>query len=183
MPTFSNASQNIVSARGKTPEFGADVFLAPNAYVIGDVKVGDRASIWYNVTIRGDVMPIRIGNETNVQDGSVLHGTYGKFGCTLEDRVTVGHQVTLHGCHIGRETLIGMGSIVMDGAHVGEQCIVGAGSLVTEGTRIPPRSLVFGRPAKVIRELKPEEIESLRLSADNYLLYKTWYLPEENSSP
>lgn len=175
MATSSDASQNILSVRGHRPELGSEVYVAPNAFLIGDVKVGSRSSIWFNVTIRGDVMPIRLGNEVNVQDGSVLHGTYGKFGCTLEDRVTVGHQVTLHGCHIGRETLIGMGSTVMDGARVGEQCLVGAGSLITEGTDIAPRSLVFGRPAKVIRALKPEEIESLRLSADNYLLYKTWY--------
>ncbi|MBX2986528.1 MAG: gamma carbonic anhydrase family protein [Bdellovibrionaceae bacterium] len=169
--------KNLIPARGFTPEIGRDVFLAPNAFVIGDVKIGERASIWFNVTVRGDVMPIRIGAETNIQDGSVLHGTYGKFGCTLEDRVTIGHLVTLHGCHIGRETLIGMGCTVMDGAQVGEQCLIGAGSLVTEGMKIPPRHLAFGRPAKVVRPLKPEEIESLRLSADNYLLYQTWYEP------
>lgn len=167
--------KNLLSVRGFTPEIGRDVYVAPNAFVIGDVKIGDKSSIWFNVTLRGDVMPLRIGQEANIQDGSVLHGTYGKFGCTIHDRVTVGHLVTLHGCTIGRESLIGMGSTVMDGAEVGEQCLVGAGSLVTEGMKIPPRSLVFGRPAKVIRPLKPEEIESLRHSADNYLLYKTWY--------
>ncbi len=176
-------SSNLISVRGFTPELSDEVFVAPNAFVIGDVQIGPRSSVWYNVTIRGDVMPIRVGAEVNIQDGSVLHGTYGKFGCYLEDRVTVGHQVTLHGCHIGRETLVGMGSVVMDGAVIGEQCIVGAGSLVAQGTQVPPRSLVFGRPAKVIRDLKPEEIESLRLSADNYLLYKTWYEPEGTSSP
>lgn len=169
---------NMISVRGFTPEVASDVFVADNARIIGDVKVGKGSSIWYNVTIRGDVMPIRIGNEANVQDGSVLHGTYGKYGCTIHDRVTIGHQVTLHGCTIGRESLIGMGSIVMDGAVVGEQCIVGAGSLVTEGANFPPRSLIIGRPAKVKRELTAEEIKALSLSADNYLLYKTWYEKE-----
>lgn len=120
-------------------------------------------------------MPIRIGNEVNIQDGSVLHGTYGKFGCTVQDRVTIGHLVMLHGCTIGRESLIGMGSILMDGAVIGEQCIVGAGSLITENSSFPPRSLIIGRPAKVKRGLTSEEIMALSRSADNYLLYKTWY--------
>lgn len=168
-------SKNIISVRGFTPQVGRECYVAPSAYLIGDVVIGERSSIWFNVTLRGDVMPLRLGREVNIQDGSVLHGTYGEFGCTLEDRVTVGHQVTLHGCHIGRESLVGMGSTVMDGAVVGEQSLIGAGSLVTQGMKIPPRSLVFGRPAKVIRPLKPEEIESLSQSADNYLLYKSWY--------
>lgn len=166
---------NFVPVRGFTPRHGRECFIAPNSFLIGDVVIGDRSTVWYNVTIRGDVMPIRIGNEVNIQDGSVLHGTFEEHGCTLEDRVTVGHQVTLHGCHIERESLIGMGSTVMDGAVVGAQSLVGAGSLVTQGMKIPPRSLVFGRPAKVVRPLKDEEIESLGKSADNYLLYKTWY--------
>jgi carbonic anhydrase/acetyltransferase-like protein (isoleucine patch superfamily) len=173
--------QNIVSIRGFTPKMGEECFVAPNAYIIGDVDIGARSSVWYNVTIRGDVMPIRIGAESNIQDGSVLHGTYGKFGCTIGERVTVGHLVTLHGCTIGRETLVGMGSIVMDGAEIGEQCLIGAGSLVTPGTKIPPRSLVLGRPAKVARQLTAEEIESLAYSADNYLLYKSWYVAEAAS--
>ena len=164
-----------ISVRGFTPEVSEDVFVADNARIIGDVKIGSRSSIWYNVTIRGDVMPVRIGKEANIQDGSVLHGTYQKFGCNVEDRVTIGHLVMLHGCTIGRESLIGMGSIVMDGAEIGEQCIVGAGSLVTEGSKFPPRSLIMGRPAKVKRPLSEEEIKALSYSADNYLLYKTWY--------
>jgi len=164
-----------ISVRGFTPEISEDVFVADNARIIGDVKIGAKSSVWYNVTIRGDVMPIRIGKEANIQDGSVLHGTYQKFGCNIEDRVTIGHLVMLHGCTIGRESLIGMGSIVMDGAEIGAQSIVGAGSLVTEGSKFPPRSLILGRPAKVKRELTEEEIKALKYSADNYLLYKTWY--------
>jgi carbonic anhydrase/acetyltransferase-like protein (isoleucine patch superfamily) len=164
-----------ISVRGFTPEINEDVFVADNARIIGDVKIGAKSSVWYNVTIRGDVMPIRIGKEANIQDGSVLHGTYQKFGCNIEDRVTIGHLVMLHGCTIGRECLIGMGSIIMDGAEIGEQSIVGAGSLVTEGSKFPPRSLILGRPAKVKRELTEEELKALKYSADNYLLYKTWY--------
>ncbi len=167
--------KNIISARGFTPSIAKDSYIAPSAMVIGDVVLEAGTSVWFNSVIRGDVMPIRIGRESNVQDNCVLHGTFGKFGCTLEDRVTLGHSVILHGCHIGRESLIGMGSIVMDGAVIGEQSLVGAGSLVTEGSKFPPRSLIVGRPAKVKRPLTDEEIKSLSQSADNYLLYKTWY--------
>ncbi len=165
----------LLSVRGHTPSLEKDVFVADNARIIGDVKVGERSSIWYNVTIRGDVMPIRLGKEVNVQDGSVVHGTYGKYGTTLHDRVTIGHLVMLHGCEVGRCCLVGMGSIIMDGAKIGEYSLVGAGSLVTEGSDFPPRSLIVGRPARVKRSLTDEEVALLEKSADNYLLYKTWY--------
>lgn len=165
----------IRAVRGLSPQIADSAFVAENAVIIGDVVVGEKSSIWYNVTLRGDVMPLRIGRETNVQDGTVMHGTHGKFGCTLHDRVTIGHQVLLHGCEVGSGSLIGMGSIVMDGARIGEHCLVGAGSLVTEGKAFPPRSLILGRPAKLIRELTNEEIQLLEESADNYLLYATWY--------
>jgi gamma-carbonic anhydrase len=162
-------------ARGKRPQLGKDVFIAEGAQIISDVKIGDRVSIWYNTTLRGDVMPITIGQETNIQDGSVLHGTYGKFACEVGERVTIGHNVILHGCKIGNQCLIGMGSIVMDGAEIGEHSVVGAGSLVTEGKKFPPRSLIVGRPAVLKRPLNEDELNFLGQSADNYLLYKTWY--------
>jgi len=168
-------SSTIVSARGFTPEIGDDVFIADNSRIIGDVKIGQKSSVWYNVTIRGDVMPIRIGAETNIQDGSVLHGTYGKFGCEISDRVTIGHSVILHGCKINKKCLIGMGSIIMDGADIGECSVVGAGSLVTEGKKFEPYSLIVGRPAVFKRKLTEDEIKFLDQSADNYLLYKSWY--------
>lgn len=168
-------SEAFVRARGVSPIIAENVFVADNARIISDVEIGEGSSIWYNVVIRGDVMPIRIGKEVNVQDGTVIHGTYGKWGTTLHDRVTIGHLAMLHGCEIGRGTLVGMGSIIMDGVKVGEHCLIGAGSLLTEGTEIPPRSLVLGRPAKVKRTLTEEEIDLLEKSADNYLLYKTWY--------
>ncbi len=172
-------SKVVVRARGVAPVIGEDVFIADNARVISDVEIGDRSSIWYNVVIRGDVMPIRIGKEVNIQDGTVIHGTYGKWGTTLQDRVTIGHLVMLHGCEIGRGTLVGMGSIIMDGCKVGEHCLVGAGTLLVEGAEIPPRSLVVGRPGKVKRALTDDEVALLEKSADNYLLYKTWYEPED----
>ncbi|MBC7420705.1 MAG: gamma carbonic anhydrase family protein [Bdellovibrio sp.] len=165
----------IVTARGFTPKLGADVFVADGAQIIANVEIGERSSIWFNTTLRGDVMPIKIGKETNIQDGSVLHGTFGKFGCEVGDRVTIGHSVILHGCKIGTRCLIGMGSIIMDGAEIGEHSVVGAGSLVTEGKKFPPRSLIVGRPAVFKRELNEDELKFLEQSADNYLMYKTWY--------
>lgn len=166
---------SIISVRGVTPKLGKDCFIAPGAVVIGDVVMGDNCSVWFNVTLRGDVMPLRIGNEVNIQDGSVLHGTQNKVGVNIGHRVTVGHNVTLHGCDIGNECLIGMGSLIMDGAKIGNKCVIGAGSLLTEGTKIPDGVLVLGRPGKVVRELKAEEIAFLSQSADNYLKYKSWY--------
>lgn len=169
----------LIKARGKSPVLGKDVFVAEGAQIISDVSIGDRSSIWFNTTLRGDVMPIKIGSETNIQDGSVVHGTYGKSACEIGDRVTIGHQVTLHGCKIGNTCLIGMGSIVMDDAEIGDRSVVGAGSLVTEGKKFPAGSLIVGRPAVLKRALNEDELKFLEQSADNYLLYKTWY----NESP
>lgn len=165
----------LIKARGSEPQLAENVFVTDSSQIVGDVRIGTGSSIWFNTTLRGDVMPIHIGSETNVQDGSVLHGTFGKFACVVGNRVTIGHSVILHGCKIGNSCLIGMGSIIMDGAEISDQCVVGAGSLVTEGKQFPPKSLIMGRPAKFIRELNDAEIKFLEQSADNYLLYKTWY--------
>ena len=165
----------LLKIRGKAPQISEDVFVAESAVIIGDVKIGAKSSIWYNVTIRGDVMPITIGEESNIQDNSVLHGTFEKCGVVIGHRVTIGHSVILHGCKIDKACLIGMGSIVMDEVHIGEYSIVGAGSLVTEGKIFPPKSLIVGRPAVFKRQLTDHEVSLLEKSADNYLLYKTWY--------
>lgn len=165
------------SVRGFTPEIHEKAFVAETASIIGQVKIGEGSSIWFGCVLRGDVMPIEIGNEVNVQDNSVLHGTMNKVGVKIADRTTIGHGVILHGCDIGFECLIGMGSIIMDGAQIPDQCIVGAGSLVSQGAKFEPRSLIMGRPAKKIRDLKPEEIAFLSQSAENYKVYQTWYQP------
>ncbi len=165
----------LVTARGFSPKLGEEVFVAEGSQIIGDVQLGDKSSIWFNATLRGDVMPIVIGSETNIQDGSVLHGTYGKYACIVGNRVTIGHNVILHGCKVGTGSLVGMGSIVMDGAEIGEYSVVGAGSLVTEGKKFPPKSLIVGRPAVFKRVLNDEELSFLEQSADNYLQYKSWY--------
>ncbi len=168
----------LTQVRGHLPQVDEGVFIAPSADVIGDVKIGKRCSIWFRAVLRGDVMPIIIGDESNIQDGSIVHGTFGKCGATIGRRVTVGHNVILHGCQVEDLCLIGMGAILMDHSHIGPRCIVGAGSLVTEGAQFPEGSLILGRPAKVIRPLKPEELRFLDQSADNYLLYKSWYEEE-----
>jgi len=166
---------SLIEARGFKPSIGKDVFIADGAKIIGDVRIAEGASVWFNSTLRGDVMPITIGKETNIQDGSVLHGTYGQHACEVGERVTIGHNVILHGCKIGNTCLIGMGSVVMDGAVIGDRSVVGAGSLVTEGKSFPPGSLIVGRPAVLKRPLNEAELKFLEQSADNYLLYKTWY--------
>lgn len=167
---------NILPLLGFTPEIGTGTFVAPNASIIGDVKIGKNGSIWFSTVLRGDVGPIVIGDESNIQDGSVIHGSYGKAFATIGSRVTVGHSVILHGCTIGDLCLIGMGSLIMDNAVIPSRSIVGAGSLVTEGSTFPEEGwLILGRPAKAVRKLKDDELAFLSKSAGNYLMYKDWY--------
>lgn len=160
---------------GHTPKIGEGSLVVPSAQLIGDVTLGKRCSVWYNTTLRGDVMPIVVGDETNIQDNSVLHGTFKKAQARLGSRTTIGHSVILHGCQVGDLCLIGMGSILMDHVQIPDKCIVGAGSLVTEGSKFESGYLILGRPAKAVRLLNPDEIKFLDQSADNYLHYMTWY--------
>jgi gamma-carbonic anhydrase len=155
--------------KGTKPEIDASALVVDSAQIIGDVKIGEESSVWFNAVIRGDVNYIRVGKRTNIQDGCVLHVARKTLPLEIGDEVTVGHNVTLHACTIGSQCLIGMGATVMDGSEVGEQSIVGAGSLVTPNTKIPPKSLVLGSPAKVKRELTEEEIRGIRESAANYV--------------
>ena len=165
----------ILPLQGKAPQIGEGSFVAPSADLIGDVKIGKGCSIWFNTTLRGDVMPIVIGDETNIQDNSVIHGTYKKCGAVIGNRVTVGHSVILHGCRIDDLVLVGMGAIIMDQAHIPTRSIVGAGSLVTENATFPEGHLILGRPAKAVRPLNEKELAFLDKSADNYIEYMSWY--------
>ena len=167
--------------RGIHPQIHPTVFIEESAQIIGDVQIGRESSVWFNAVVRGDVFHIRIGERTNVQDGSVIHVTNGTHATILEDEVTIGHNVTLHGCYVERGSLIGIGSIVMDGVRVGAQSLVAAGSLVTPGTQIPPRSLVMGSPARVKRELTAEEIAGLKVFWNNYIEYTKVYLEERRA--
>lgn len=166
---------HLIRVRDKSPLISTNCFLAPTAQIIGDVSIGENSSIWYNVVLRGDVMPIKIGKDTNIQDGTVVHGTYNKCGAIIGDRVTVGHSAILHGCTLGDESFIGMGAVVMDNCEVAPQTMIGAGALLTENTKTQSGWLYLGRPAKAIRPLNPEELKFLKQSSDNYIFYKSWY--------
>jgi carbonic anhydrase/acetyltransferase-like protein (isoleucine patch superfamily) len=151
-----------------TPDIADSAWVADNAQVIGDVHMAADSSVWFSSVVRGDTATIRIGEGTNIQDGSVLHADVD-IPLTIGKHVTVGHMVQLHGCTIGDESLIGIGAVVLNGAKIGKNCLVGAGSLVTEGKEFPDGSMILGSPAKVVRQLTPEQIEGLRRSAQHYV--------------
>ena len=152
----------------RLPVLGHEAWVAPNATVIGDVRLGDQASIWWNAVARGDNDTISIGAGSNIQDGSVLHADAG-VPLTIGANVTVGHLVMLHGCTIGEQSLIGIKSVILNKAVIGRHCIIGANSLIPEGKVIPERSLVMGSPGKVVRELTDEEVARLLLAAQGYV--------------
>ena len=156
---------------GHRPSVDPSAFVAPQASVIGDVTVRAGSSIWYGAVVRGDVMPIRIGARTSIQDNSVVHATGGWSDTIVGDECTIGHSVILHGCHIGHRVLVGMGSIVLDEVEIGDGSMIGAGSLVTARTRIPPGVLAHGRPCKVVRELTDEERAKVLEASELYVRY------------
>lgn len=157
------------SYRGVLPRIAASAYIDPSAQVIGDVTVGERSSIWPNVSARGDVNFIRIGQESNIQDNCVLHCDAGEFPLIVGDRVTVGHLVMLHGCTIEDECVIGIGAIVLNGARVGKGSVIAAGALVPEGMQVPSGSMVMGVPGKIRREVTPEEQQRFRENARHYV--------------
>ncbi|MDF2693279.1 MAG: carbonic anhydrase, family 3 [Labilithrix sp.] len=161
----------IYAYKGVAPRLGHSVYIAPNATVIGDVVLGDEASVWFGAVIRGDVFPIRIGARTNLQDNAVVHITGDKAATTIGDDVTVGHLALLHGCTVGNRCLVGMGSIVLDGAIIEDECLIGAGSLVPPGMRVSSRSLMMGRPARKVRTLEDADLENIRNAGALYVQY------------
>ena len=164
---------------GTQPQIHETAYIAENAVVIGDVVIGENSSVWFGCVLRGDVNHIRIGSRTNVQDASVIHVSTKDNPTVLEDEVTVGHSVTLHGCYVETGSLIGIGAVVLDGVRVGRDCLVAAGSLVTPNTQLPPRSLVMGSPAKVKRELSDEEVADLKKYWQNYVKLTEIYLADK----
>ena len=171
----------ITAYKGISPQIAASAFVAPGAHIIGDVHVGEHSSVWFNCVLRGDCYYIRIGENTNIQDGTVIHVTNGRFPTIIGARVTVGHSVVLHGCTVKDRSLIGIGSIVLDDVTVGEESFVAAGSLVTPGTVIPPRSMVMGAPAKVRREVTDEEVARIDQHWQHYVENKNQYLTERTT--
>ena len=154
---------------GVFPTIHTSAFITESAEVIGDVTVGEESGIWFQTVVRGDVNYIHIGAKTNIQDSCVLHVTGGKWPLIIGDDVTAGHRVVLHGCTIGSCVLVGVGAIVLDGAVVEENSMIGAGSLVPPGFKVSSGTIVMGIPARVKRDLKPEEIEHIKQSAKNYV--------------
>jgi carbonic anhydrase/acetyltransferase-like protein (isoleucine patch superfamily) len=164
--------------RGVHPQIPDSAYVDVSAQIIGDVQLGEQSSVWCNAVLRGDMFHIRIGDRSNVQDNSVIHTRTGSHPTILEDEVTIGHSVTLHGCYVEHGALIGIGSVVLDDVRVGRQSLVAAGSLISPGTVIPPRSLVMGIPARVKRPLTDEEVLELNDFWRNYVNYIPHYKNE-----
>ena len=166
----------ILAVKGIHPQIPENCFVAPNATIVGDVVMGDDCSVWFNAVIRGDVNSIRIGNKVNIQDGAVIHCTYEKTKVLLGNNVSIGHNALVHGCTVGDNVLVGMGSIVMDNVVIGENSIIAAGAVVLEGTHVQPGSIYAGVPAKKVKDISPEllkgEVERI---ANNYLMYSSWF--------
>ena len=172
----------IKSFQNKHPRIHETAYVTDDAIIIGDVEIGAESSVWFGSILRGDVNYIRIGERTNVQDGSIIHVSSKTHPTVIGDEVTLGHRVTLHGCCIESGCLIGIGAIILDGARIGEKSLIAAGSLVTPDTQIPPKSLVMGSPAKVKRKLTDEEIYNLARFWQNYTKLLTVYKQTEIST-
>jgi carbonic anhydrase/acetyltransferase-like protein (isoleucine patch superfamily) len=168
--------------KGILPHVPVTAYVDDSAQVIGDVVLGEHASIWMNCVLRGDVNSIRVGNHSNIQDLSVLHGMLGEYKVTVGDWVTVGHSVTLHGCTVEDKCLIGMGSVILNGAVIGTGSIIGAGTVIPERTVVAPNSLWVGVPGKFRKALGPSDLEIILRYAKNYLGYKEQYLRELGES-
>jgi len=166
----------ILPVEDKSPQWGNNCFIAPNATIVGDVVMGDDCSIWFNAVVRGDVNSIRIGNRVNIQDGAVIHCTYQKTKAVIGNSVSIGHNAIVHGCTVHDHVLIGMGAIVMDNAVVHSNTIIAAGAVVLEGTVCEGGAIYAGVPAKKVKDISPEKIEGeIGRIANNYLGYSRWF--------
>ena len=166
----------IKSCRGKTPVFGDNCWFAENATIVGEVKMGNDCSVWFNSVIRGDVNSIRIGDKVNVQDGAVIHCTFEKTKVNIGNHVSIGHNALVHGCEIRDNVLIGMGAIVMDHCVVQSNCIIAAGAVLLEGTKTEEWSVYAGIPAKKVKTLTPELFDGeVKRIANNYVKYASWF--------
>lgn len=152
-----------------SPNISKSAWIAPDAWIIGDVELQDNVSVFFGAVLRGDIMPIRVGKNSNIQEHSMLHTSVGRGPCVVGSEVTVGHRAILHGCTVEDRALIGMGAIVLDDAVIGEESLVGAGSVVTENKKFPPRSLIIGSPGKVVRQLSDQDVKQILLNAASYV--------------
>ncbi|MDB5119172.1 MAG: gamma carbonic anhydrase family protein [Sphingobacteriales bacterium] len=165
----------ILPVKGVSPVWGYDCFIAENSTIVGDVVMGDNCSVWFNAVIRGDVNYIKIGNNTNIQDGAVIHCTYLKAGTDIGNNVSIGHNALVHGCTLKDHVLVGMGAIVMDNAVVEEYCIIAAGAIVLENTICETGYLYAGIPAKKIKPITDEQKALLNKLPNNYIMYSKWF--------
>lgn len=161
--------QNIIPFRGKFPLVAASAFVAPTAWITGDVIIEEDVSIFFGAVLRGDLQPMRVGKGSNIQEHAMVHTTSGRSSAVIGQYVTVGHRAIIHGCSVGNRCLIGMGSIILDDTIIEDDCLIAAGSVIPEGKRIPARSLVMGVPGKVVRELSDEEVTNLPSGAYQYI--------------
>ena len=165
----------ILPVKGKSPDWGGNCFIAPNATIVGEVTMGNNCSVWFNAVIRGDVNAINIGNDTNIQDGAVIHATYLKASTIIGNRVSVGHNAIVHGCVVKDHVLIGMGAIVMDHAVIEEYCIIAAGAVVLENTICESGYIYGGTPAKKLKPITEQQRALLNKLPDNYIMYSDWF--------
>jgi len=165
----------IKSINGHTPKFGENCFVADNATVVGAVTMGENCTVWFNAVVRGDVNSIAVGDNTNIQDGAIIHGTYEKSKTIIGNNVSIAHNAVVHGCTIEDNVLIGIGAIILDDSVVGKNSVVAAGAVVLAGTQIPEGSIFAGVPAKKVKEIGPEMKEVIIRTAKNYPMYAKWY--------
>lgn len=165
----------VIPFQSATPRLHSSVFIAPDAWVIGDVTIGERSSLFFNVVVRGDIQSITIGSGTNLQEHVLVHSSHNMSAVVVGNNVTVGHRAILHGCTIGSSSLIGMGATILDDVIIGDHCLIGAHALITKGMNIPPRSLVLGSPGRVVRALSESEIAELDSSAISYIELASHY--------
>lgn len=165
----------IRSVRGHSPKFGSNCFLAENATVVGEVVMGNNCTVWFNAVVRGDVHSITIGDNTNVQDGAVIHCTYQKAKTVIGSNVSIAHNAIVHGCTVEDNVLIGMGAIIMDDAHIGTNSVIAAGAVILPGTVVEPGSMYAGMPAKRIKDISEEMKAVIERTARNYPMYSEWF--------
>ncbi|WP_288429827.1 gamma carbonic anhydrase family protein [uncultured Spirosoma sp.] len=165
----------IKSVRGVEPQFGDNCWLADNATVVGDVRMGRDCTVWFNAVVRGDVNSITFGDRCNVQDGAVVHCTYQRTKTTIGNNVSIAHNAIVHGCTIEDDVLIGMGAIIMDGAVIGTRSIIAAGAIITQNTIVPPGSIYAGNPARFLKAVSDEQGEVFMRTANNYVMYADWF--------
>jgi carbonic anhydrase/acetyltransferase-like protein (isoleucine patch superfamily) len=172
----------ILPVEGKSPSWGSDCFIAPNATIVGDVVMGDACSVWFNTVIRGDVNSIRIGRQVNIQDGAVIHCTFHRSKTVIGDFVSIGHNAIVHGCTLKDHVLVGMGAIVMDNAVVESNTIIAAGAVVLEGTICEGGSVYAGVPARKVKDIEPQKVEGeINRIANNYVGYAKWFKEVNNA--